>query len=74
MAWKNLQEFVTDLEQRGQLKRIRVPVDWNLEVAEIADRTMKSEGPALLFEKVCLSSHWLRCLSLEFDHLFDFIG
>ncbi len=52
MAWKNLQEFIAELDRRGELKRIRVPVDGHLEVAEISDRVMKSNGPALLFEKV----------------------
>jgi 4-hydroxy-3-polyprenylbenzoate decarboxylase len=52
MAWKNLQEFVWNLEKQGQLKRISTAVDWNLEVTEIADRLIKTEGPALLFENV----------------------
>ena len=52
MAWPNLQEFIAELERRGELKRIRIPVDWNLEIAQIADRVMKGQGPALLFEKV----------------------
>lgn len=52
MAFKNLQEFVAELEKRGQLKRIRVPVDPHLEVAEVSDRVMKEGGPALLFENV----------------------
>ena len=52
MAWKNLQEFIAELDRRKELKRIQVPVDGHLEVAEIADRVMKSNGPALLFEKV----------------------
>jgi len=35
---------------RGELKRIRTAIDPNLEMTEIADRTLKAEGPALLFE------------------------
>ena len=34
----------------GQLKRISVEVDPNLEITEICDRTLKQGGPALLFE------------------------
>ncbi len=57
-AWKNLQEFIAELERRGELKRIRVPVDPKLEITEIADRLVKSEsgGPALLFEQPAGSS------------------
>ncbi|MCM8794646.1 MAG: menaquinone biosynthesis decarboxylase [Candidatus Omnitrophica bacterium] len=52
MAFKNLQEFIAELERRGELKRVAVPVDPSLEITEIADRMIKKEGPALLFEKV----------------------
>ena len=40
------------LEKRGELKRISVEVDPELEITEIADRVMRAGGPALLFEKV----------------------
>ena len=56
MAFRDLSQFITELERRGELKRISAPVDPHLEVAEIADRVMKSGGPALLFEKVSGSS------------------
>ncbi len=52
MPAADLQTFVSELEQRGWLKRIRVEVDPVLEITEIADRVMKAGGPALLFEKV----------------------
>lgn len=48
----DLQTFVSQLEQRGWLKRIRAEVDPILEITEITDRVTKSGGPALLFEKV----------------------
>ncbi len=51
MAYKNLREFLNRLEREGELKRISVPVDVDLEIAEITDRVSKSGGPALLFEK-----------------------
>lgn len=46
----NLQQFITALEAAGELKRIKIPVDPVLEIAEIADRVVKGGGPALLFE------------------------
>ncbi|MCG0276043.1 MAG: UbiD family decarboxylase [Thermosediminibacteraceae bacterium] len=50
--YKDLQDFVNVLEQKGQLKRIKVEVDSELEVTEIVDRVVKQGGPALLFENV----------------------
>ena len=52
MAYDNLAEFVQVLEREGELKRISHPVNAELEITEIADRVMKSAGPALLFENV----------------------
>ena len=56
MAYRNLREFISELEKRGELKRIRVEVDPELEITEITDRMTKTEGPALLFERVKGSS------------------
>jgi 4-hydroxy-3-polyprenylbenzoate decarboxylase len=50
MQYKDLRDFIDALEQQGQLKRIRVEVDPVLEMTEICDRTLRSGGPALLFE------------------------
>jgi 4-hydroxy-3-polyprenylbenzoate decarboxylase len=50
MAWDGMGAFVRALEERGELVRIRRRVDPRLEIAAIADRVMKSGGPALLFE------------------------
>ncbi len=52
MQFKDLREFIQLLEERGQLKRIQHPVDCNLEITEICDRTLRAKGPALLFENV----------------------
>ena len=52
MPFRDLQEFLRALEGAGELRRIRVEVDPELEVAEIATRVVKEEGPALLFERV----------------------
>ena len=52
MAYKGLGDFVAALEARGELRRIAVEVDPELEITEIADRVMAVGGPALLFERV----------------------
>ncbi len=51
MKYADLRDFIAGLEDQGELKRIRVPVDPKLEMTEICDRTLRREGPALLFEK-----------------------
>ncbi|USD41039.1 4-hydroxy-3-polyprenylbenzoate decarboxylase [Vibrio sp. SCSIO 43135] len=50
MSFKDLRDFIDYLEQKGQLKRISHPVDPHYEMTEISDRTLRAEGPALLFE------------------------
>ncbi len=50
MQYRDLRDFIAQLEARGELKRISVEVDPYLEITEIADRTLKAQGPALLFE------------------------
>lgn len=51
MAYASLREFVDDLDRAGELRRVAAPVDVELEITEIADRMVKSGGPALLFER-----------------------
>ncbi|MDT8398689.1 MAG: 4-hydroxy-3-polyprenylbenzoate decarboxylase [Pseudomonadales bacterium] len=48
--FRDLREFIDALEQMGQLKRISIPIDPRLEMTEICDRTLRQQGPALLFE------------------------
>ncbi|PCJ43701.1 MAG: 4-hydroxy-3-polyprenylbenzoate decarboxylase [SAR86 cluster bacterium] len=48
--FKDLRDFIELLEQQGELKRIQTPVDPYLEITEISDRTLRRQGPALLFE------------------------
>lgn len=50
MTCHDLREFIELLEQKNLLKRINHPVDPNLEMTEICDRTLRAGGPALLFE------------------------
>ena len=52
MAFRNLAEFLAALEAEGDLVRVRREVSPRLEIAEIADRAVKGDGPALLFENV----------------------
>jgi 4-hydroxy-3-polyprenylbenzoate decarboxylase len=52
VAYQNLREFIARLEREGELRRVSMPVDVDLEITEITDRISKAEGPALLFEKV----------------------
>src|SRR5688572_33341204 len=51
MVFSDLQHFLQVLERTGQLKRIRVEVDPELEAPEIAQRVLREGGPALLFER-----------------------
>jgi 4-hydroxy-3-polyprenylbenzoate decarboxylase len=51
MAYTDLRDFIRTLEKHGELKRITFEVSPELEIAEFADRSVKSGGPALLFEK-----------------------
>jgi 4-hydroxy-3-polyprenylbenzoate decarboxylase len=52
MSVRGLRAFLADLESVGQLRRVRVEVDPRFEVAEIAQRVVRQDGPALLFERV----------------------
>ncbi|MBA2660510.1 MAG: 4-hydroxy-3-polyprenylbenzoate decarboxylase [Nitrosospira sp.] len=51
MKYKDLRDFIAQLESQGELKRIAVDIDPHLEMTEICDRTLKAGGPAILFEK-----------------------
>ncbi len=83
MAYKDLSDFIRVIEEAGELKRITVEVDPILEIAEIADRMMKSDGPALIFENVkgsefplvinLFGSQKRMNLALEVDNI-DIIG
>jgi len=50
VPYRDLREFISQLEARRELKRVRVPVDPKLEMTEMCDRVLKAGGPALLFE------------------------
>jgi 4-hydroxy-3-polyprenylbenzoate decarboxylase len=50
MIYRDLRDFIAQLEKMGELKRIAAEVDPRLEMTEIADRVLRAGGPALLFE------------------------
>lgn len=50
MKYKDLRDFIEQLEKMGQLKRVTMEIDTELEMTEIADRTLRAGGPAILFE------------------------
>src|ERR671934_492647 len=49
---RDLRDWMARLEREGELVRVAVEVDPDLEITEINDRTVKAGGPALLFENV----------------------
>ncbi len=51
MKYKDLRDFLAQLEQRGELKRVQAEIDPRLEMTEICDRLLKQAGPAVLFER-----------------------
>src|SRR5574340_888526 len=50
MKYRDLRDFLAQLEQRDELKRVAAEVDPHLEMTEICDRVLRAGGPALLFE------------------------
>ena len=52
MSYRDMRDFIADLEKRGELKRIQTEVSTVLEMTEISQRVLEAGGPALLFENV----------------------
>ena len=50
MKYRDLRDFIAQLESLGELKRIKTPVSTHLEITEICDRVLRAQGPAILFE------------------------
>jgi 4-hydroxy-3-polyprenylbenzoate decarboxylase len=50
MAYRDLRDFIAQLEQLGELKRVSQPVSPYLEMTALCDRSLRAGGPALLFE------------------------
>jgi 4-hydroxy-3-polyprenylbenzoate decarboxylase len=51
LRYRDLREFLSQLEAQGELKRIGAEVSPRLEMTEVADRVLRAGGPALLFER-----------------------
>lgn len=52
MPFSDLRSFLSALESSGELHRVKLEVDPDLEITEIAIRAVKANRPALLFEEV----------------------
>ncbi|MGB6102290.1 MAG: UbiD family decarboxylase [Pusillimonas sp.] len=51
MKYRDLRDFIAQLERAGELKRLTQPISTDLEMTEISDRVLRAGGPALLFER-----------------------
>ena len=51
MPYRSLRDFISALEEAGQLVRVAAPVSPNLEMTEIQTRLLDEGGPAVLFEQ-----------------------
>jgi len=49
---EDMPQFIQELENAGEIKRVKTEVDTDLEIAEILRRAMYANGPAILFENV----------------------
>ncbi len=80
----DLRAWIKLLEREGELVRVSAEVDPDLEITEVVDRTVKAEGPALLFERPKGSAHPLlinqfgterrMCLAFDAKSLDDVAG
>jgi len=50
MKYRDLRDFISQLEKLGELKYVSRPVSPNLEMTEICDRVLRTHGPAVLFK------------------------
>ena len=51
MAYRDLRDFMAQLEQAGELRRVAEPISPYLEMTALCDRVLRAGGPALLFEQ-----------------------
>ncbi|MCG6874014.1 MAG: UbiD family decarboxylase, partial [Betaproteobacteria bacterium] len=51
MSYRDLRDFVAQMQSLGELKRVDAEIDTRLEMTEICDRVLQAGGPAILFEK-----------------------
>ncbi len=67
MKYSNLNDYIIELEKQGLLLRVKTEVSTDLEITEITDRMMATDGPALLFENV--AGHTIPVLTNLFGSL-----
>src|SRR6202789_1315592 len=63
MGFLDMRQWMANLEQQGELRRIKAEVDWDREIGAIARRVLDKKGPALLFENIKGSAD-ARCTKL----------
>jgi UbiD family decarboxylase len=51
VAFNDLREWIDDLEERKDLKRVKACVDWDEEIGAITREVASRFGPALLFAR-----------------------
>ncbi len=51
MRYRDLRDFLAQLQSLGELKSIAIPINPHLEVTEVCCRVLAQQGPALLFAK-----------------------
>ncbi|WP_144734100.1 UbiD family decarboxylase [Extensimonas perlucida] len=51
MSYRDLREFLAQLEAVGELRRIAAPISPRLEMTAFSARVLRTQGPALLFEQ-----------------------
>ena len=56
MGWRRLSRYLRALEDKSDLIRISEPVDCYLEAGCIADKLVKNDGPAVIFENPKLAN------------------
>src|SRR3990172_5821797 len=52
VAYRDLREYLSRLEEERELRHIAAEVDWDLEMGAISRRAIELRGPALLFENI----------------------
>src|ERR1700720_1430880 len=52
MGFLDMRQWMAQLEQHGELRRIKTEVDWDREIGAVARRVLEKKGPALLFENI----------------------
>ena len=55
MEYRDLRDFIDQLERQGDLKRVSHPVSTELEITEISDRTLRAVTGRTTFPQVFIS-------------------